>query len=217
MLTLWPKLGASIIYVRGHFGHVEVAGGVHIEPRRSPDARPLAEKLAFGGEHLHPVVLPVCHEYVFVFVYNDVVGNDELTLAGAGLAPRVDKLTLRAEAVDARVAVAVGHEQVSRNGGDGKMGGTIEGLTAESIGRAANGLKQFPFRGELSYDVMLGVRAVDGVVGCNGDAVGATEDAVAPGGQIAAVPVEYHHGVFSASVDEDSTLGIHHRAGAVPE
>ena len=97
------------------------------------------------------------------------------------------------------------------------MGGSIEGLTAESVRGTAYGLEQFPFGGELSDNVMLGVGAVDGVVRGDGDAVGAAEDAVAPGGQEGAVPVEDNDGVLAASIDEDAALGVNDGSGAVAE
>ena len=86
------------------------------------------------------------------------------------------------------------------------MSGSVEGLAAEPVGGAADGLEQFAFRGELSDDVMLGVGAVDRVVGGDGDAVGAAEDAVAPGGEIGAVSVKDDDGVFAAGVYVDAAL-----------
>ena len=198
-----------------HFRHVEVAVCVHVEARGAPDAGPLSLKLAAGGEDLDAMVLAVGDENVFVAVNDDVVGDDELALAGAGFSPGVDELALGAEAVDVGVAVAVGDEEVAGNGGDGKMSGAVEGLAAESIGRPADGLEQFAFRSELSDDVMLGIGAVDGVVGADGDAVGASEDAVAPGGDVGAVWVEDYDGVFAAGVYEDSALGVDNGAGTI--
>ena len=97
------------------------------------------------------------------------------------------------------------------------MGGAVEGLAAEPVGRPADGLQQLPFGRELADNVMLGVGAVDGIVGRNGDAVGAAKDAVSPGGYERAIWLKHHHRVLPAGVDVDAAVGIHHGAGAIAQ
>ena len=163
------------------------------------------------------MIFTVGDEDVFIVVNNDVVRDDELSLAGARFTPGVDKFAVRTETVDIRVAVAVGDKDVAGDGGDGEVGGSIEGLAAEPVGGAADGLEEFAFGGELSDNVMLGIGAVDGVVGADGDAVGAAEYAVAPGGDVGTVAVKNDDWVFAAGVDVDSALGVDNGAGAVAE
>ena len=97
------------------------------------------------------------------------------------------------------------------------MSRPVEGLAAEPPRGRANGLKELSLWSKLPYDVMLGVGTVDGIVGADGDAVGATKDSLSPGGQEVPIAVKDDNRVLAASVCVDTAFGVHHRAGAVSQ
>ena len=89
---------------------------------------PLAAELAGEREDLHAVVFAVGDDDGVVAEHGDAVGQAELARVGARLPPRLHERPVRLEAVDARVAVPVGNEDLAVGGVDGHVGRAVERL-----------------------------------------------------------------------------------------
>src|ERR1019366_1529813 len=92
---------------------------------RAAHAGPHAEEVAVGREYLDALVRPIGHVELALGVDRDAVRQMELALGVARRAPRRDEPAVAREAVDAGVAVAVGHVNVAVGVGD-HVGGVIE-------------------------------------------------------------------------------------------
>jgi hypothetical protein len=84
---------------------------------------------AVAVEHLHAMVFSVGDTDKNVGVGGDVMHNVELAGIGAGLAPAHDQFAIRAEHVDAGVAIAVGNMDLALRR-QRRVGAAVERLAA---------------------------------------------------------------------------------------
>ena len=92
--------------------------------------RPLADEFTFCGEDFDAVAFPVADDYKVVVKDGNVVREVELAVVGSGFAPRHNVVAISVHAVDARVAVAVGYEDIAGCGVDCGISWSVEHLAA---------------------------------------------------------------------------------------
>ena len=120
------------------------------------------------------------------------------------------QLARRRELVHARIAVAVGNVDLAL-GRQRRVRAAMERLAAhEGRGLAghADGEVDLALGRAAAHAVVAVVGAVEVVVRIDVQAVRALEDALAPGAQEVALPIEHHHGVLAAIEDVDLVLAV---------
>src|SRR5439155_3372827 len=113
----------------GQLADVHPLVGVDIEVRWALNVGPGLEELAARAKDLNAVVLAVAHKHPSVAVGPHTVWQLELARPAAWLAPRLQVLAARGEAVYAGVAVTVGDVQLAARR-DREPGWSIERPTA---------------------------------------------------------------------------------------
>ena len=131
----------------------------------------------------------------------------------------MEKLAIGGEVVDAAIAVAVGDENATIRG-DGAVRRRVKWASrpdpvrvavVASVGFLAwraDHQQQLPLRGELAERVIATVHTIDRAVWADLQAVRYGENALTPGTQQCAVPVEHDHRVRAPIENVDSVLGI---------
>src|SRR6266481_4080236 len=114
--------GLAVVFL---LGDVEIAVLAAADVVGAAHAGPLAEEIAVRREDLDALVRPVGDVELAVIVARDAVRQVELALGVARRAPRFDEPAALRKAVDAGVAVAVGHINVAVGVGQ-HLGGVIE-------------------------------------------------------------------------------------------
>ena len=99
---------------RGQLADDEIAFGGFGNVGGTAGIGPHGDEVAGGVEHLDAAVLAVADVHAVIAGHQQAVGQVELVgMFLAGLAPGILVVAVVVEAVDARVAVAVGDEQVA--------------------------------------------------------------------------------------------------------
>src|SRR5437867_3469701 len=201
---------------------VGAPGAVEHDVRRAARVGPLGQVLAVGAEDLDAVVLAVADEDAAVGGDGDAVGEEELARPLTGHAPRPLELARGREEVDAAVAVAVGHVEltlrpdreirrpVERPAGLRDRRGALAVVAGvRGLVHGAERQQELALRRELPHGVVAVVRAVEEPVRADGDAVGAQgELPLAPRAQEVALPVVDDDRMIAAADQVDAILAV---------